>query len=120
MIVLYGYGVSLSMMGQYEKSDSILREGASRSSNPVFWHEIGNNYVRSSSFDRAEEAYIRSFMMVPNRMTPLLYLAQLYHSTGDKEKLERIAAFSETFQPKVPSYTTKQYHETIKQLANEE
>ena len=118
--LLYGYGVSLSMMGQYEKSDSILRAGASRSSNPVFWHEIGNNYVRSSSFDRAEEAYIRSFMMVPNRMTPLLYLAQLYHSTGDKEKLERIAAFSETFQPKVPSYTTKQYHETIKQLANEE
>jgi len=118
--LLYEYGVSLSMTGQYEKSDSILRVGASRSSNPGFWHEIGHNYVRSKSFDKAEQSYIRSFLMVPNRMTPLLYLAQLYHSIGDKEKLDGIAAFADTFKPKVPSYTTKEYHETIKRLADGE
>ena len=115
--LLYEYGVSLSMTGQFEKSDSILRVGASRSSNPVFWHEIGHNYVRSEDYDKAEQSYIRSFMMVPNRMTPLLYLAQLYHHTGDVEKLRRTASYSDTFRPKVKSYTTDEYHDKIMQMA---
>ncbi|MCQ2068295.1 MAG: hypothetical protein MJY68_04240 [Bacteroidaceae bacterium] len=115
--LLYEYGVSLSMTGQYEKSDSILRVGASRSCNPVFWYEIGNNNVRHGYHDKAEQSYIRSFMMVPNRITPLYYLAQLYHHNGDKEKLERIACYSDSFKPKIPSYTTKEYHNKIKQLA---
>lgn len=116
--LLYEYGVSLSMNGEYEKSDSILRLGASRCSNPVFWHEIGHNYVRNGNNDEAEKAYLRSFLMVPNRITPLLYLAQLYHHVGDSVKLGRIASFSDKFKPKIPSYTTKEYHEIIKQLAN--
>ena len=116
--LLYEYGVSLSMTGQYEKSDSILRAGASRSSNPIFWHEIGHNNVRRENFDEAEKSYIRSFMMVPNRITPLYYLAQLYHHIGETEKLSRIASFSDTFKPKIPSYTTKEYYEGIRQMAN--
>ena len=118
--LLYEYGVSLSMIGQYEKSDSILRVCASRSSNPVFWHEIGHNNVRSGHFDEAEQSYIRSFIMVPNRMTPLLYLAQLYHRTGDSDKLEKVASFSKSFKPKIPSYTTQEYQEKITQMANGE
>ena len=118
--LLYEYGVSLSITGQHEKSDSVLRLGVSRSSDPVFWHEIGHNYVRSKNYDKAEQSYIRSFLTVPNRMTPLLYLAQLYHSTGDNEKLERIASFADAFKPKVPSYTTQEYHDKIMQMANGE
>lgn len=115
--LLFEYGISLSMTGQYEKSDSILRLGASCSSNPVFWHEIGHNYVRSGNYDKAEQSYIRSFMMVPNRMTPLLYLAQLYHHIGDEEKLRRTASYTDIFRPKVRSYTTKEYHDKIMQMA---
>ncbi len=115
--LLYEYGVSLSMTGQYEKSDSVLRVCASRCCNPELWHEIGHNYVRSGNYDKAEQSYIRSFLMVPNRMTPLLYLAQLYHNTGDKEKLEIIASYADTFEPKVPSYTTREYHDMILEMA---
>lgn len=91
--------------------------GASRSCNPVFWHEIGHNSVRNKRYDEAEQSYIRSFMMVPNRMTPLLYLAQLYNHIGDDEKLRKIASYSDTFRPKIPSYTTKEYHDKIMQMA---
>lgn len=118
--LLYEYGVSLSMTGQYEKSDSILKVGASRSSNPIFWHEIGHNNVRREYYDKAELSYIRSFLMVPNRITPLYYLAQLYNHIGDTEKLSIIASYSDTFKPKIPSYTTKEYKESIRQMANEE
>ena len=118
--LLYEYGVSLSMTGQYEKSDSVLRVCASRCCNPELWHEIGHNYVRSGNYDKAEQSYIRSFLMVPNRMTPLLYLAQLYHNTGDKEKLEIIASYADSFEPKVPSYTTQEYHDMILKMAYEE
>lgn len=117
--LLYEYGVSLSITGQYEKSDCVLRMGVSRSSSPTFWHEIAHNYIRSGNYDKAEQSYIRSFLTVPNRMTPLFYLAQLYHNTGDKEKLERIASYSDTFKPKVPSYTTQEYHDKIIQMAYE-
>ena len=118
--LLYEYGVSLSMEGQYEKSDSILLVGAFRSSNPIFWHEIGHNNVRCENYDKAEQSYIRSFIMVPNRMTPLYYLAQLYHHIGDTEKLARIASYSDSFKPKIPSYTTKEYNEQIQRMANGE
>ena len=115
--LLYEYGVSLSMTGQYEKSDSVLRVCASRCCNPELWHEIGHNYVRSGNYDKAERSYIRSFLMVPNRMTPLFYLARLYHNTGNKEKLETIASYADTFEPKVPSYTTREYHDMILEMA---
>ena len=58
--------------------------------------------------------------MVPNRITPLLYLAQLYYHTGDKEKLDKIVEFSDSFVPKVPSGTTREYQKRIKQFANGE
>lgn len=118
--MVYEYGVSLSMTGQYHKSDSVLSMGASRSSDPAFWQEMGNNHLRNGQYDEAEKSYIRSFLMVPNRMTPLLFLARLYHQTGDREKLDRIDAFADTFRPKIPSNTTREYHKIIKQLANEE
>ena len=97
-----------------------MRVCASRCCNPELWHEIGHNYVRSGNYDKAEQSYIRSFLMVPNRMTPLLYLAQLYHNTGDKEKLEIIASYADSFEPKVPSYTTQEYHDMILKMAYEE
>lgn len=118
--LLYEYGVSLSLIGQYEKSDSILHIGASNCSDPIFWQEIGHNNLRSENYEAAEKAYFRSFLMVPNRITPLLYLAQLYHHIGDKEKLTIIAEYSDHFIPKVPSNTTREYQKIIKELANEE
>lgn len=118
--LLYMYGVSLSMTGESQKSDFILHMGASRCSDPIFWQEIGHNYFRSAKYEDAENSYLRSFLMVPNRITPLLYLAQLYYHTGDKEKLDKIVEFSDSFVPKVPSGTTREYQKRIKQFANGE
>ena len=118
--LLYMYGVSLSMIGEYEKSDFVLHMGASRCSDPIFWQEIGHNYYRCAKYEDAEYSYLRSFLMVPNRITPLLYLAQLYYYTGDKEKLDKIAEYSDSFVPKIPSGTTREYHKRIKQFANGE
>lgn len=120
LALMYEYGVSLSMTGEYLKSDSVLSQGALRSSDPLFWQEIGHNHLRNGHFVEAEKAYIRSFLTVPNRITPLLCLARLYHQTGDREKLEIIARYADTFNPKIPSNTTREYHKTIRQLADEE
>lgn len=118
--MLYWYGISLSMIGQYEKSDTILHLGASKSCDPIFWQEIGHNYSRCNNFEEAEQSYIRAFLMIPNRITPLLYLAQLYHTFGEKEKLKRVAEYVDTFVPKIPSTTTKEYRKIIMQLANDD
>lgn len=118
--ILYMYGVSLSMIGEYEKSDSILHIGALKSSDPIFWQEIGHNNFRRAKYDDAEYSYLRSFLMVPNRITPLLYLAQLYSHTGDREKLDKLADYSDSFVPKIPSGTTREYQKRIKQIANGE
>lgn len=118
--LIYAYGISLSKTGSYEKSDSILRLGISRYNNPSLWRELGHNHFRHNHYNEAETSYIKSFLLTPHRITPLMDLAELYHYTGDKEKLEAIAVFSDKFTPKIQSNTAKEYHNRIKMLANGE
>ncbi|MBO7114184.1 MAG: O-antigen ligase family protein [Bacteroidaceae bacterium] len=118
--LIYAYGISLSKTGSYEKSDSILRLGISRYNNPSLWREIGHNHFRHKQYKEAETSYIKSFLLTPHRITPLMDLAELYHYTDDKEKLEAIAIFSDKFTPKIQSNTVKEYHNRIKMLANGE
>lgn len=117
--MLYWYGVSLSMIGKYENSDTILHLGASKCCDPLFWQEIGHNFCRCNNFEEAEQSYIRAFLMMPNRITPLFHLARLYHIFGEKEKLDRVAEYVDTFVPKIPSTTTKEYREKIIELAKD-
>ena len=44
---LYAYGQSLNKIGEYAKSDSILKLGTEVSGNPMLWNVMGNNSLPS-------------------------------------------------------------------------
>jgi len=104
---LYEYGHSLSLVGEYEKSDSILKMGYHASSDPVFLNAMGNNWLYQNQFEKAEEMYCESFFSLPNRMYPLYSLARLYFEKQDYNKLNKVYQLVSLFQPKIESGYTK-------------
>lgn len=110
------YGLTLSKKGNHEKCDSILKIGTKISSNPIFWNEMGNNYLLMKKYREAEECYKHSFYMIPNRLYPLNLLAKLYYTEGDTARFLDIADRVEKFVPKVESATTAKFREEIRGL----
>lgn len=113
---LYEYGHSLSLVGEYEKSDSILKMGYNSSSDPVFLNAMGNNWLYQNQFDKAEEMFCESFISLPNRMYPLYSLARLYFEKQDYKKINKIYQLVCMFKPKIESGYTKKMRLEIDEL----
>lgn len=116
---LFVYGQSLNKIGEFEKSDSILKLGTEISSDPMFWNVMGNNSFALGRYREAEERYKHAFYMVPNRLYPLYLLAKLYYEEGDTSRLLGMAKEINSFRPKVESDITDQLRLEINELVNE-
>ena len=104
---LFAYGQSLNKIGQFEKSDSILKIGTEISSDPMFWNVMGNNSLALGRYREAEERYKRAFYMVPNRLYPLYLLAKLYEEEGDDVRFVIMSDAVNRFVAKVESNNTE-------------
>ena len=113
---IFEYGQSLSKLGDYKKSDYVLRLGTEISSDPMFWNVMGNNSVEQGNYQEAEERYRHAFYMVPNRLYPLYLLAKLYHTECDTTRFLKMADIVETFVPKVESENTERLRLEIREL----
>lgn len=113
---LFIYGKSLNKIGDYEKSDHILKMGADISSDPMFWNIMGNNSLALGRYREAEERYIHAFLMVPNRLYPLCLLTKLYYAEGDFERARKMEKMVMEFKPKVESSTTRELRNEIADL----
>lgn len=113
---LFAYSQSLNKIGNYEKSDSILKIGAEKSSDPMFWNVMGNNSMAMGRYREAEERYKHAFYMVPNRLYPLYLLAKLSHTEGDTIRFLEMADRVESFIPKVESFNTERLRKEIREL----
>lgn len=116
--MFFTYGQALNMSGNYLKSDSILKIGATISSDPMFWNVMGNNSLAMGRYSEAESRYIHAFYMVPNRLYPLYLLAKLYHAEGDTSRFLKMADYVESFVPKVESVNTERLRAEIVELKN--
>lgn len=103
---LFAYGQSLNKMGNYEKSDSILRMGTEISSDPMFWNVMGNNSLALGKYREAEDRYKQAFYMVPNRLYPLYLLAKLYYKEYDYIEFVNLTKKIEQIIPKCESINT--------------
>lgn len=114
--LLFNYGHSLFLIGDYNRSDSILRLGTKISSDPMFWNILGNNSLAMGNFREAEACYKHAFYMVPNRLYPLNLLAKLYYEEGDTLRFLEMAEIVESFKPKVESVSTEELRLEIRDL----
>ena len=83
---LYDYGYALHREGRYEESNLVLREGASISSDPMFYDIIGKNFEAMGNFRDAERNYMHAHFMVPSRLYPYILLMEMEERLGNRER----------------------------------
>ena len=100
---LFIFAKTLRNNGKYNDSNAFLHQGALVSNDPMFFLLQGNNYKDLACYNLAEQAYIKSYTMMPNRLYPLYQLMLLYESIGHEEKAKRMAKKILESKPKVDS-----------------
>ncbi len=113
---LFAYGKALQADGHYNESNYRLAEGASLSSDPMFYNIMGNNYRSLGAYTEAEHYYQRAFEQLPNRMYPLSLLLDLYVEQGELDKAKELAKRIIGMKPKIESHATEEMREKAKQI----
>lgn len=113
---LFSYGKILATEKRYQEANQALLDGASRSSDPMFYNLIGNNYLAMGQIYKAEEYYFRAYYTLPNRLYPLYLLTKLYHETGQDEKAKAMAGKLLEKQPKVMSTAVREMKDYARNL----
>ena len=117
---LFDFAKILSADGRYNDSNGILRLGSLISSDPMFYIIQGNNYREMGFYQEAEQAYMKAFNSMPNRLYPLYQLMLLYEKMGDTEKTSNIAQRVMMFDEKVASPATKEIKRKAYKIFNKE
>lgn len=113
---IYKYGKSLQKEQRYSESSLLFFQGATISSDPIFWNELGNNYACEGLYNQAEKCYLRAFYILPNRLYPLYYLCKLYYLKGDINNFIHLGNMVIQFSPKVHSNTIDFLKEDVRRL----
>ena len=86
---LYDYGYALHKCKRYRESTRILMEGATISSDPMFYNIMGRNFEALCMYEDAGSAYIHAHHMVPQRLYPLTLLMRMNIRLGNNEEALR-------------------------------
>ena len=115
---LFEYGHCLHKLKEYEASNTILKEAATRSCDPMIRNVIGKNYQQQGAYDKAEEWLIRSTHLLPGRIYPYYLLAKLYAEPEfyQPEKMKQMADVVLTKEPKVQSTAVREMREEVRKL----
>ena len=112
---LFDFGKMLAVQGRYNDSNTMLRQGALVSNDPMFYVIQGNNYRDMGAYSEAETAYRKAHHVLPNRLYPLYQLMCLYEQTGDTYKMKQMAQQVINFNVKVESPATKEMKDNARQ-----
>lgn len=112
---LFDFGKILRLHGRYNDSNDMLRQGTLISADPMFYVLMGNNYKDMGHCDLAEDAYIKAFSIMPNRLYPLYQLMRLYQDAGDSVKAREYATKVVSFKEKITSPATEQMKQEAKE-----
>lgn len=113
---LFEYGQCLAKTGQYGESIPVLREGAAKSSDPMFYNIIGKSEQALGNYEAAEAAFRQAYHMVPHRLYPLYLLAELYVTTGQYEKAREVIRKALAQKPKIMSPAIEEMQHKLKKL----
>ncbi len=116
---LFDFAKILAADGRYKDSNAILRLGSLISSDPMFYVIQGNNYNEMGFCQEAEQAYMKAFNSMPNRLYPLYQLMLLYEKEGKKDKMRDMAQRVIAFNEKIPSPATKEMKTKAKTIIYE-
>ncbi|MEG2856661.1 O-antigen ligase family protein [Bacteroides sp.] len=115
---LFEYGHCLHKLNEYEASNEILKEAATRSCDPMIFNIIAKNEQLQGRYASAEGWLKRSVNLLPGRIYPYYLLAKLYAEPTfyQPEKIKQVATVVLTKEPKVQSTAVKEMREEMKKL----
>ena len=119
---LFEYAQSLSKTEQYADSNEVLQKAMQISCDPMLFNVMGRNRQAMNQYVAAEQCFIQSSHIVPNRIYPYYLLALMYMDAGETEKAKATAQIVLTKEPKVHSTAVNEMREEARKLltANDE
>jgi len=85
------YGKALTINKNWYKANQILVKASDLRSDPILYTALGDSYKAMKEYKKAENAYLQSWYMEPDKFYPKYLLAKLYNETGQKKKAANIA-----------------------------
>ena len=113
---LFEYGHSLSQSEQPEKSNKVLRHVMQISCDPMLYNITGKNFHAMKQYNEAEQCFIKSSNIVPNRIYSYYLMALMYMDAGETEKAKAAAKTVLTKEPKVQSIVVYEMREEAKRI----
>lgn len=115
---LFEYAQCLSKSEQYEESNEVLEKAMKISCDPMLYNVKGKNYHALKQYDKAEQCFIKSSNIVPNRLYPHYLMALMYTDAGETEKAKTAAQVVLTKEPKVQSTAIREMKSKMKEFLN--
>ena len=113
---LYDYGYALHKNGNFRQSNEILAQGATMSSDPMFWNIMGKNFEALGDHARAEDAFMQAHLRIPDRIYPLYLLARHYRDLDRREQAVALARKIVAHKPKIESQQTRNLQTEMQRL----
>jgi len=113
---LFEYAQSLSKTDQYTESNEVLQRAMQISCDPMLYNVIGKNYQAMKQYTEAEQCFIKSSHIVPNRIYPYYLMALMYMEAGETEKAKVVAQTVLTKEPKVISTAVLEMKDEAKKI----
>jgi len=118
---VFEYGMILNATGQHEKAGSVFVRGLERSCDPMFYNVKGRNHQEMGEYHRAEDCYIHSIWLLPERIYPYYLLTRLYADSANyqPEKMQQAALAVLEKEPKVYSSAIREMRNEVKKILKE-
>ena len=116
---LFEYAQSLARDEKREQSNTILHRAMQISCDPMLYNVMGRNYQALKQYDKAEQNFITSTLLVPHRFYPYYLLAKMYDETGDTVKAVETAEIVLTKEVKIHSPAIDEMRQEARKIINE-
>lgn len=115
---VFEYAVALNAVEQREKTDSVLHRGLQLSCDPMFYNVRGRNYHEMGKYEKAEECYLNSICLLPERIYPYYLLTKLYADPANYQplKMRQTAHAVLEKEPKVHSTAINEMRDEVKKI----
>ena len=113
---LFEYAQCFNKSEQYEESNEVLEKAVKISCDSMLYNVMGKNFHALKQYQKAEQCFIKSSNIVPNRLYPYYLMALMYIDAGEMEKAKEMAQIVLTKEPKVQSTAVREMRNEMKKL----
>jgi len=101
--MLMAYGRALYLAGNYQESEHVLKMAVGRIHDSMVYVNLGDAYFQQKKYALAEQAYLTSVSISPDRLYPRFLLANLYMQAGQVGLAKQVAKNALKIEAAVPS-----------------